>query len=391
MCQSQLTLDGLPGTIGFTMQRHSAFTMLATVIGACRILLVAGLGAALVGCERPPVQVESAGPGGSGTAQIRNPRLIEAEAALHVSPPMPAPAAVRPGGRTAGQVYKSVQILGDLSIGEFGRTMNAITEWISPQQGCAYCHVEGDFADDSKYTKTVARRMLQMTQRLNTDWRRHVGETGVTCYTCHRGQPVPLQLWFRPLPLPPPGAGLGDFVGRNLVSAQVGRASLPSDPFSAYLLAAEPIRVAPTHALPQGDVEGAPPAASLQATELTYGLMMHFSKSLGVNCTFCHHSRSFSSWDGSPPQRVVAWHGIRMVRELNADYLEPLTDVFPANRKGPTGDAPKLYCMTCHQGLNKPLNGAPLAAGFPALLPREAVEPPPEAAASAAGAEPARN
>ena len=44
-----------------------------------------------------------------------------------------------------------------------------------------------------------------------------------------------------------------------------------------------------------------------------------------------------------------------MVRDLNKDYLEPLTDVFPANRLGPTGDVAKVNCATCHQGVDKPL------------------------------------
>jgi photosynthetic reaction center cytochrome c subunit len=39
--------------------------------------------------------------------------------------------------------------------------------------------------------------MLQMTQYINSEWKTHVADTGVTCYTCHRGQPVPSALWFK--------------------------------------------------------------------------------------------------------------------------------------------------------------------------------------------------
>jgi photosynthetic reaction center cytochrome c subunit len=59
--------------------------------------------------------------------------------------------------------------------------------------------------------------------------------------------------------------------------------------------------------------------------------------------------------DGAPPQRVNAWHGIRMVGDINANYITPLTSKLPADRLGPMGDAPKAYCATCHQGVNKPL------------------------------------
>ena len=57
-------------------------------------------------------------------------------------PRSPAPPGVRENAPLAGTTYKNVQVLGELSIGEFGRTMNAITAWVSPKQSCAHCHVE---------------------------------------------------------------------------------------------------------------------------------------------------------------------------------------------------------------------------------------------------------
>ncbi|MDV7400505.1 photosynthetic reaction center cytochrome c subunit family protein, partial [Arthrospira platensis SPKY1] len=97
--------------------------------------------------------------------------------------------------------------------------------------------------DDSKYTKVVARRMLQMTQHVNVDWKDHVKDTGVTCYTCHRGQPVPSQVWFQA----PPQDKRSDFIGnlnaQNQPARSVGLASLPYDPFTSYLLGDTDIRV----------------------------------------------------------------------------------------------------------------------------------------------------
>ena len=107
--------------------------------------------------------------------------------------------------------------------------------------------------------------------------------------------------------------------------------------------------------------------SSIQSTEDTYALMMSISKGLGVNCTFCHNTREFGQWSESTPQRVTAWHGIQMVRNLNTEYLDPLKDVFPATRLGPLGDGPKLNCATCHQGANKPLLGVSLAKDYPEL------------------------
>ena len=111
--------------------------------------------------------------------------------------------------------------------------------------------------------------------------------------------------------------------------------SLPNDPFSQYFGKEQDIRVVSTSALPAGN------SSSIQETEGTYGLMMHFSQALGVNCTFCHNSRSFAAWDNSTPQRATAWHGIRMVRDLNTTYLDPLLPVFPANRSRTHGRRPK--------------------------------------------------
>jgi photosynthetic reaction center cytochrome c subunit len=108
-----------------------------------------------------------------------------------------------------------------------------------------------------------------------------------------------------------------------------------------------------------------------------------------VNCTFCHNSQHFGSWELSPPQRVNAWHGIRMVRHLNNDYLVPLTDTFPAERLGPTGDVAKIYCATCHQGVNKPLNGVSMLANHPELARIRTPADLGQLASLAGGAEPA--
>ena len=83
-----------------------------------------------------------------------------------------------------------------------------------------------------------------------------------------------------------------------------------------------------------------------------------------------NNTQSFVSWKGNPPQRATAWYGIRMARDLNKDYMEPLTDTFPAHRKGELGDVAKVNCATCHQGLNKPLAGVSMLKDYAAELAR---------------------
>lgn len=327
-----------------------------------RLLSVAALAglAALAGCERPPMESVQRGFRGTGMVQIINPRIANPQIEA-VTLPEVAPPADR-GGPSAKTVFKNVQVLGDLNIGEFTRLMVAMTSWVAPEEGCTYCHSSEGLDSDALYTKVVARRMLQMTRKLNTDWKTHTGNTGVTCYTCHRGNHVPPEVWYKQ---PPPRAAAGFsrvVADQNIASPLVNQSSLPNTPYETYLSGAVPIGVAATTALPQV------PGAGLQQTEATYGLMMHLSQALGVNCTYCHNSRAFRDWSESSPQRVTAWHGIRMVRDLNSNFLDPLLPTYPAHRLGPLGDAPKANCGTCHQGAFKPLYGAAMAKDYPELV-----------------------
>jgi len=137
-----------------------------------------------------------------------------------------------------------------------------------------------------------------------------------------------------------------------------------SDPFSKYLNnEPESIRVVANSVLPQGSLNSN--NSSTQATENTYSLMMHMSDSLGVNCTYCHNSRAFSSWEQSPPARMTAWHGLQMVPSLNSEFLEPLGPTYPEHRLGSLGDAPKVNCETCHQNVSKPFLGESMLDDYP--------------------------
>jgi photosynthetic reaction center cytochrome c subunit len=315
--------------------------------------------ALLAGCERPPMEAHQQGFRGTGMVQIDNPRLQEAKVdANQVPQPLPP---VEPGGPKASQVYKNVQVLGDLSAADFTRLMVAISAWVSPEQQCAYCHQGANFADDTLYTKVVARRMLQMTRHINSDWKNHVAQTGVTCYTCHRGRPVPANIWTMTPPSDHDALMVGWSDGQNIASRSVGLTSLPHDPFTRFLEGKDNIRVVAKTALPVGGTR------NIKDTEWTYGLMIHMSEGLGVNCTFCHNSRSFTDWDQSAPTRATAWYGIRMVRDLNTAYLDPLKPVYPPTRLGLAGDPPKANCTTCHQGVNKPLYGVSMLKDYPAL------------------------
>ena len=327
------------------------------------MLLAALLGMALLaGCERPPMESTQTGYRGTAMGAVINPRIAGPIADAQTLPdPIPI-IPVAAGAPLAKDSYQNVQVLGDLPASELTRTMLAITAWVSPKQGCAYCHAPGEaLSSDKLYTKVVARKMIAMTRHINADWKNHVAPTGVTCYTCHRGEPVPAKVWFSQPLQRSAGGSTTESGGQNHPSLEAGLTSLGLDPLGPYLLGDAKIRVAGTTALPSGHV------ASIRETENTFGLMVHMSKSLGVNCTHCHNTRSHAEWAGSPLTRTKAFHGIQMARDLNNAYLVPLTPTFPANRLGVQGDVAKISCATCHQGLNKPLKGAPLLKDHPAL------------------------
>ena len=252
-------------------------------------------------------------------------------------PQSPPPAGESPPGPLP---WKNVQVLNDISVAEFNRTMIAMSTWVAGTGNCAYCHNVAAFADDTLpngkplYTKLVARRMLQMTRNINGGYSQHVKNTGVTCYTCHVGKPLPNGLWF--------------YTDEN----QILR----------HYLDGAGARVTSKTMAPS-----AANRSSVKKTEWTYALMISQSNSLGVNCTFCHNSRQFASWDQAPPQRVTAYAGIQMLRDLNTNYLAPLAPVYHPSRLGPKGDAPKAQCSTCHNGVYKPLYGFQMAKHYPAF------------------------
>jgi photosynthetic reaction center cytochrome c subunit len=260
-------------------------------------------------------------------------------AAVKIPAPLP-PAGASPPGPLP---WKNVQVLNDISVGEFNRTMVAMSTWVAGTGNCAYCHNIANLASDTLpngkplYAKLVARRMLQMTRQINGQYSQHVKNTGVTCYTCHMGKPLPNGLWYY--------SSQTDYLRHYL------------DRDGARVVSRE---VAPSNMN----------RSSVKQTEWTYALMMSQSRSLGVNCTYCHNSRQFASWKEAPPARVTAYHGILMLRDVNQNYLAPLQPVYPAVRLGQQGDAPKAQCVTCHNGAYKPLYGAQMVKHYPALWGR---------------------
>ncbi len=335
------------------------------------ILIAAGASLALAGCEIGPKTTSQNGYRGTGMNQVINAKYVTRQQAI------PANIYETPddSGPRASETYQNVQVLGGVSTERFNHLMAQMNNWVVPaglpesEQGCNYCHNPENMASDEKYQKVAARKMIQMTQVINANYTSHVKETGVTCWTCHRGNAIPLNRWSID---GPEGNGTitGQRWGQNKPDARVGFASLPGGTASKYFLGSSSmaarvnnpgIHPSPDHVVSTKDAEN------------VYGIMIRMSTGLGVNCTYCHNSGSFQSWNMSQPTRALAWYGIKMVQHSNENYVTPLGGVLPADQKGPLGDPYKINCATCHNGINKPMNGVSMRAENPTLWPTAAV------------------
>nr|ACK86664.1 photosynthetic reaction center cytochrome c subunit [Blastochloris viridis]3T6D_C Chain C, Photosynthetic reaction center cytochrome c subunit [Blastochloris viridis] len=340
------------------------------------------LASLVAGCfEPPPATTTQTGFRGLSMGEVLHPATVKAKKERDAQYP-PALPAVKAEGPPVSQVYKNVKVLGNLTEAEFLRTMTAMTEWVSPEEGCTYCHDENNLASEAKYPYVVARRMLEMTRAINTNWTQHVAQTGVTCYTCHRGTPLPPYVRYLEPTLPLNNRETPTHVERvETRSGYVVRlakytaySALNYDPFTMFLANDKrQVRVVPQTALPLVGVSRGKERRPLSDAYATFALMMSISDSLGTNCTFCHNAQSFETWGKkSTPQRAIAWWGIRMVRDMNMNYLAPLNTVLPASRLGRQGEAPQADCRTCHQGVTKPLFGASRLQDYPELGPIKA-------------------
>lgn len=98
--------------------------------------------------------------------------------------------------------FKNLQVLPkNISEDSLNRIMDGFTESLGVD--CRYCHTRDKKADtliydkDDKAEKEIARNMMRMTTDINEKYFHFnedvkAGEVqAVTCYTCHRGEPMP--------------------------------------------------------------------------------------------------------------------------------------------------------------------------------------------------------
>ncbi len=90
----------------------------------------------------------------------------------------------------------------DISSDSLSIIMDEFTEALNVD--CAFCHAPKDpqnprklnYASDANHLKDVTRTMMRMTYEMNDKYIKSIKQNNihlVTCYTCHRGNSVPLE------------------------------------------------------------------------------------------------------------------------------------------------------------------------------------------------------
>lgn len=95
----------------------------------------------------------------------------------------------------AGEVFLNITHFKGVSA---GRLLNIMDRGFSNSLGisCNHCHNTSDYASDEKEEKIIARKMMDMTGRINRELLPDIEELSerdalVNCSTCHRGDTKP--------------------------------------------------------------------------------------------------------------------------------------------------------------------------------------------------------
>jgi photosynthetic reaction center cytochrome c subunit len=113
--------------------------------------------------------------------------MVIAFGILFAAAPFAAAQAAEREAKTAEQQYKNIKVLRGTPAESFNQTMHLISGSLGVD--CEYCHLQKDRVSDELENKRTARKMMRMMIDLNK--KSFDGKQVVTCYTCHRGNPVP--------------------------------------------------------------------------------------------------------------------------------------------------------------------------------------------------------
>lgn len=105
----------------------------------------------------------------------------------HSGPDIAAPSQTP---KKAEEQFKNIQVLKGIPAEELIPTMEFVA--VSLGVNCEFCHVKNAFEKDDKKPKQTARKMMEMMFAINAD--NFDGRRDVTCYSCHRGNAMPVAI-----------------------------------------------------------------------------------------------------------------------------------------------------------------------------------------------------
>ena len=100
----------------------------------------------------------------------------------------------RAEAKTAEQVYENIKVLRGTPADSFNQMMHLMSGQLGVD--CEHCHLQKDRVSDEVEAKRTARQMIKMTADINK--KSFDGKAVVTCYTCHRGSPIPPNVTLLP-------------------------------------------------------------------------------------------------------------------------------------------------------------------------------------------------
>lgn len=92
--------------------------------------------------------------------------------------------------KKAEEQFKNIQVLKGIPAEELLPTMQFVSASLGVN--CEFCHVKNAFEKDDKKPKQTARKMMEMMFSINKE--NFDGRRDVTCYSCHRGNAMPLAI-----------------------------------------------------------------------------------------------------------------------------------------------------------------------------------------------------
>ena len=229
-----------------------------------------------------------------------------------------APGAAQLAGqpRTAEQVYKNIKVLQGSPADSFNQGMHLISGALGVN--CEYCHVERDFVSDDVKKKDVARGMITMTAELNQ--RSFQGKPVITCYTCHQGNAIPVNMPVLPRPGYPevrkaePGLPSASQILSNYVAALGGEQNLKK--IKTRLITAQ-------QDVPTGPGGVNPAPAQVEIYQKAPNLLLRVAKT--NQTTLLSGFDGTTAWGQDPRGRVVPAVELEAIRERRgADLYEPL-------------------------------------------------------------------